>query len=239
MRTLLEQTAYVIRNVKCRILFIVLRTYCRNLVLDVGGGDFFWFARKQGIPFKHWITVETDRTNTFTLTGNAWSFVLADGQSLPFTNDSFDTVLGLHVFEHVFDPYRMFQEMLRVLKPGGHAVILLPQTTPLHHVPNHFQNFMVFWLREAARREEAELVEYSSIGGFWGTIASRMLYFFLQCVRAKGYSYPECERRPLFYLLLPFMIPWAILNVVVGMVFVLGDLGEEATDHLAVLRKRV
>ena len=44
---------------------------------------------------------------------------LVDAHVLPFPDDSFDGVLSLAVLEHVRNPYRVVQEVARVLRPGG------------------------------------------------------------------------------------------------------------------------
>jgi len=46
-------------------------------------------------------------------------FRVADALNLPFGDESFDVVICSHVYEHVPDPARMFEEIRRVLKPGG------------------------------------------------------------------------------------------------------------------------
>lgn len=46
-------------------------------------------------------------------------FRVADALNLPFQDNSFNVVVCSHVYEHVPDPYRMFNEIYRVLKPGG------------------------------------------------------------------------------------------------------------------------
>ena len=43
-----------------------------------------------------------------------------------FRNDVFDCVLCSHVLEHVTDDHRAMQEIHRVLKPSGFAVIQVP-----------------------------------------------------------------------------------------------------------------
>ena len=45
---------------------------------------------------------------------------------LPFNNDSYDLVLALDLLEHVPNDEQILQEMYRVLKPGGTAVITVP-----------------------------------------------------------------------------------------------------------------
>src|SRR3989338_5499113 len=54
------------------------------------------------------------------------SFRVADAHILPFLDASFDTVYCLEALEHVFDPGLVLRESLRVLKPGGYAVFLVP-----------------------------------------------------------------------------------------------------------------
>lgn len=50
-------------------------------------------------------------------------FVNTDGMDLLFRDNFFDSVVSFNVFEHVPDPARALAEILRVLKPGGHAYI--------------------------------------------------------------------------------------------------------------------
>ena len=45
---------------------------------------------------------------------------------LPFKDESFVSIDCQHVIEHVNDPLFLMKECLRVLKPGGHAVIVTP-----------------------------------------------------------------------------------------------------------------
>jgi ubiquinone/menaquinone biosynthesis C-methylase UbiE len=50
-------------------------------------------------------------------------FVLADARKLPWPAGTFDAVATWNVFHHLDDPERVFDEMLRVLKPGGKLVL--------------------------------------------------------------------------------------------------------------------
>jgi SAM-dependent methyltransferase len=45
---------------------------------------------------------------------------------LPYEDNSFDLVVSDQVFEHVQDQVRVFQELLRITKPGGLGVHLIP-----------------------------------------------------------------------------------------------------------------
>jgi SAM-dependent methyltransferase len=50
----------------------------------------------------------------------------AAGENLPFPDSSFDLILSHEVLEHVLDDRQAMSEMARVLKPGGRAVIFVP-----------------------------------------------------------------------------------------------------------------
>lgn len=50
----------------------------------------------------------------------------ADLTRLPFEDASFDIIICSHVLEHVPDDAAAFTELFRVLKPGGHALLLVP-----------------------------------------------------------------------------------------------------------------
>lgn len=53
--------------------------------------------------------------------------VKADICNLPFSNDSFNYILCNHVLEHIPDDEKALQEIFRVLKPGGTAILQIPQ----------------------------------------------------------------------------------------------------------------
>jgi SAM-dependent methyltransferase len=218
-------------------LFDALRERSRGRVLDVGGADFFGTVRARGIPFDTWTTLEPSAENALSSDDPRFRHVVGDGCRMEFENASFDTVLALQVLEHVFEPIAMVAEIGRVLRPGGHAILLVPQTGTMHMAPHWHGNLSRFWIEQALARGGLEVVELKPLGGFWSTIASRLVYFFPQSFRAEGMSSPECRRGPLFYLLWPLMAVFAAAAIPVCLLFSLGDLSEEPNNHLVVARK--
>ena len=53
--------------------------------------------------------------------------VKADICNLPFANNEFDIILCNHVLEHIPDDTKAMQELYRVLKPSGMAILQIPQ----------------------------------------------------------------------------------------------------------------
>jgi len=53
-------------------------------------------------------------------------YTLADAQSLPFPDESFDVVSMYQMLEHVPNPKLALEEAIRVLRPGGRLVVVGP-----------------------------------------------------------------------------------------------------------------
>ena len=57
--------------------------------------------------------------------------VKADICNLPFEDNEYDVILCNHVLEHIPDDTKAMQELFRVLKPGGMAILQIPQDLKL------------------------------------------------------------------------------------------------------------
>lgn len=66
--------------------------------------------------------------------------VLGDNERLPFADASFDGVLSLAVLEHVKNPFASAKELVRVLRPGGKLLAVVPLLAPVHAYPHHYYN---------------------------------------------------------------------------------------------------
>ena len=225
------------RNLRSAALFAALERHARGEVLDVGGWDFFLSVRDNPrISFTSWTSLEEGERLLETEDAR-YRAVTGDGEKMAFPDASFDTVLNIQVLEHTFDPLAMVREISRVLRPGGAAIFLIPQTSVLHHPPKHYYNFTRFWISKAADAAGLQIVALTPLGGRWSSTASHMVHFFFAAFRATGYSTVEDRRGPLFYLLLPLMCLYAAVSVPICLLLSLGDLTEEANNHLVVARK--
>lgn len=57
--------------------------------------------------------------------------VKMDIHDIPFEKDTFDVIFCNHVLEHVEDDIQAMKEILRVLRPGGWAILQVPFFHPL------------------------------------------------------------------------------------------------------------
>lgn len=65
-----------------------------------------------------------------------------DAPPLPFADGVFDTVVCSETLEHIFAPDLLLAEILRVLKPGGRAILTVPN---LHSFRNRFDMLVGKW----------------------------------------------------------------------------------------------
>ena len=109
-------------------------------VLDVGCGPaWFWANAAEDMPAGLHLTLldqsagmikeATERCTPLpfaSVTGET-----ADASALPFADNSFDTVIAMHMLYHVPDQAKAIAEMHRVLKPGGTLAITTNGTNNL------------------------------------------------------------------------------------------------------------
>jgi SAM-dependent methyltransferase len=62
-------------------------------------------------------------------------------ESMPFADDTFDSVLCNAVLEHVEDAEKSIRELARVVKPQGHVVVAVPFLQPFHACPADFRRY--------------------------------------------------------------------------------------------------
>ena len=90
----------------------------RAVLLDVGGGPGYFrdaFQRAGATYF----SLDADVGELAGLGEIAAGTVVGSGMNLPFADASVDVCYSSNVLEHVPDPWRMADEMLRVTRPGG------------------------------------------------------------------------------------------------------------------------
>ena len=91
----------------------------------------------------------------------------ADAESLPFPDASFDHVVCLGVFEYLTTYDRCLDEIHRVLRPGGVAIISLPTRISLDRCSNYLSNLTAVPLWRAIKRLTGKRVSAQPLGQRW------------------------------------------------------------------------
>lgn len=113
----------------------------RLLDLGCGGGRHSYEALRRGAQV---VALDSDEgelcgVHTFMAamreqgevpTGVNGSCLRADGRRLPFADATFDRVIAAEVLEHIEQDVPVFDEIHRVLRPGGRAAVTVPRFWP-------------------------------------------------------------------------------------------------------------
>lgn len=161
----------------------------RGRLLDVGCGD---------KPYEHlfapyvdeYIGIEHEATYNLTSAGSRGKADLRyDGETLPFEDASFDTVLCAQVLEHTPTPRRIVSEIARVLRPGGLAIISAPFSFRLHEEPHDYYRFSPHGLRELCGPVGLDIETIEAQGGLWSVIAHKVNgYLALRVADVGGFA---------------------------------------------------
>jgi SAM-dependent methyltransferase len=96
-----------------------------GLVLENGCGVGMYVEKLTSLG-AHVIGLEYDFERTVEARINSDKIINAAGEFIPLPSSTFDLILSHEVIEHVQDDRAAICEMIRVLKPGGRAVIFCP-----------------------------------------------------------------------------------------------------------------
>jgi SAM-dependent methyltransferase len=110
------------------------------------------------------------------LAGQDRATVVADMRELPFPDGSFASVLAVQSIEHVPDPDRVLAEVVRVLEPGGTAILVTPNRLEFARPdeiidPYHFVEYAPGELRALCAQLFAEV----ELLGLFGSARWRVL----------------------------------------------------------------
>jgi SAM-dependent methyltransferase len=116
----------------------VLLSCCRRLpsdalIVDIGCGDGsrLKLLRKLGPPNWKLEGVDIDESATSVASSPGVGVRIGDAHHLNLPESSVDLALMIDLIEHLEDPAEAFRSVIRILKPGGHLLVLAENTDSL------------------------------------------------------------------------------------------------------------
>ncbi len=142
----------------------LLSKYASGTLLDVGAGrQIYRRFLPDGITYRAMDYGETEgeyqKDRQLDLVG--------DAQNIPLEDSTVDTVLCSEVLEHLPRPHEAAKEILRLLKPGGHAIITVPFLGYYHDEPWDFFRFTKHGLKSLFEGENSEIIHQQGVGGLF------------------------------------------------------------------------
>lgn len=156
-----EAGAQEIRNAQ-----IMAKEDREAILLDLGTGPKEYFHRtlrylEQTIKPKHTIACDISPVFIKEALDDGFNGVVADfTKGLPFAKNSIDVVFANQVIEHMYDADRFCQEIYRVLKPGGYALIGTESTSAWYNIFPLFFGYAPFTTTNYSY--------YGAVGNPWG-----------------------------------------------------------------------
>lgn len=158
----------------------------KKIVVAIGSGSF-----KEG---ENIINLDISSFNSVDIVG--------DAHILPFKNGSVDGVLITWVLEHVNNPIKVAEEIVRILKKGGRVYAASPFLFFYHGYPNHFFNFTLSGHNELFKN--LKIIKAGSMSGPISTITTLITNIPLVYISNYYLAYSFCYI--LYFLILPFRL---------------------------------
>jgi SAM-dependent methyltransferase len=113
-----------------------------QLILDAGCGNGWLASRYKGLHTVVGLELADANLVRIHALGILAVKCNLDAPPLPFADGSFDTVVCSETLEHIFAPDLLLAEIVRVLKPGGRAILTVPN---LHSARNRLDMLVGKW----------------------------------------------------------------------------------------------
>lgn len=100
-----------------------------------------------------------------------------DGITLPFSDNSFDSLFSSEVLEHVPDIKRSLGEIRRVVKPGGRVLITVPFVWTEHELPFDFRRFTQGGIEKILTDSGFKLIRSQKVGNYTCVIFQMIMMY--------------------------------------------------------------
>ncbi len=180
--------------------YAIYRAEVLARVAGVAGRDILEVGCGEGMMFEgtgvHPVQMDVSLTRAQRAVGKSRVLLCADGYQLPFAAASFDVVLLIAVLEHTSEPWRILAEARRVLRPGGRAIMVVPNDITmsagrllLRKFPIRYPDHLTFtppgrmrrWLADGFRIREAFTLPFRRL-----PFALNLYYFVVAETSADG-----------------------------------------------------
>lgn len=143
------------------------------------------------------------------------------GRPLPFQDEQFDTIILSDVLEHIPEPQNLWDEIKRIMRPGGKLLISVPFYYWLHESPHDYYRYTEYALRRFARQSGFEILVLEQYGGALTIISDILAKNIIKCHWRIGplmaeyvqrlASWYVSRRRPSYEKLTPFPLGYFLV----------------------------
>ena len=137
-------------------LLPLVEEYCRGRVLDAGAGRGAYREILKNTS-QEYVGIDVSSSEATSVVG--------DIQTLPLSDESFDTIFCSQVLEHVPQPWLALAEFQRVLRPGGNLILTVPHISWLHNEPHDYYRYTNHGLEFLLKQSGFDIKSITPAGG--------------------------------------------------------------------------
>jgi SAM-dependent methyltransferase len=146
---------------------VALEVPARAMVLDAGSGVGLYKSRFSHTRYESADFMQVDKKYGEVL-------YVCDLASIPVEDARFDFVLFTQTMEHLKEPQRVLQELVRVLKSGGRILYTGPLFYEEHEQPHDYFRYTQFALRYFFQEAGLTIERLEWLEGYYGTLAYQL-----------------------------------------------------------------
>lgn len=136
--------------------------YAKGILLDIGCGRMPY--KRALLPYiKKYIGLDSPETSKM-YHGKDRPDIFADATKIPLPKASCDTILLLQVLEHLPEPQRAIEEIVRVLKPNGVLILSTIQSYPTHDEPYDFYRYTKYGIKHLLEKGGLKIIKHKGEG---------------------------------------------------------------------------
>ncbi len=151
----------LIGNIQAKNYSILISKYAGGMLLDLGCGNVSLYEmykdKVSGIYCADW--PNSFHTITFQ------DFHLNLNHPFPIKSETFNTIILTDVMEHIANPLILWNELARILRPGGRIIIGVPFFHIIHEEPYDYFRYTEYRLRLFCSENKLKILELYSYGG--------------------------------------------------------------------------
>jgi SAM-dependent methyltransferase len=174
-----------------------------SLVLDAGSGS------DEEQFFREMLRSSGARAHACDIASRPGLDLRADLERMPIRGSSYDVVICTQVLEHVRHPRLVCEELFRILKPGGHLLITVPQGQAMHDLPNNYFNYTYYGIRLVLEEAGFEVVGIEPQGGHFRKLGIELQY---TCVIVRNHMATRRSRIALAPVLLACRVLFGLVT---------------------------
>ena len=110
-------------------------------------------------------------------------------KAIPIEDSQFETIILSDVIEHIPNPEMLWNEMYRLLVPGGKILLNVPFLYWIHEAPHDYYRYTEFALRRFAESSGFTVVLLETLGGVPEVLSDISSKFFLRYSYCKWITY--------------------------------------------------